>query len=188
VIDPGYVPDFHKISVIGTDAAAVRGDLSIRAEAAYTANRYLNIRKDLWGYPSVPSLGITVLNPAELKRNTLDYGIGADYRMFEDGLLTVQAQQTLIFGNTEQLYEKKIETLLWANGKIGWMNQKIETNVNIAYNPEHGDTMAKANAWYVFSDSWKAGITAIYLDGPAQSIFGRYSRNDEVEAELAYSW
>lgn len=188
-IDPGYVPDFHKISVIGMDAAAVRGDLSLRAEVAYTQDRYLNIRRELWGYPSVPSLGINPLNNSiEQKHTTLDYGLGADYRMFEDGLLTVQAQQTTIFGNTDQLYENKTETLLWANIKIGWMNQKIETNLNVAYNPEHGDNMAKANVWYVFSDSWKAGVTGITLEGPAQSIFGRYARNDEVEAELAYSW
>ncbi len=188
-IDPGYVPDFHKISVVGMDAAAVRGDLSLRAEAAYTQDRYLNIRRDFWGYPSVPSLGINLLNNSiEQKHNTLDYGIGADYRMFEDGLLTLQAQQTIIFGNTNQLYEHKAETLLWANIKIGWMNQKIETDLNVAYNPEHGDNMAKANAWYIFSDYWKAGVTAITLEGPAQSIFGRYARNDEVGAELAYSW
>ncbi len=188
-VDPGYVPDFHKINVIGMDAAAVKGDLSLRAEAAYTGDRYLNVQSELWGYPSVPSLGISPLNNSiEQKHNTLDYGLGADYRMFEDGLLTVQAQQTLIFGNINQLYENKIETLLWANMKIGWMNQKIETNLNVAYNPEHGDNMAKANIWYVLSDSWKAGITAITLEGPLQSIFGAYSRNDEVMAELAYSW
>ncbi len=188
-IDPGYVPDFHKIIVIGMDAAAVKGDLSLRAEAAYTQDRYLNIRRDFWGYPSVPSPGISPLNNSiEQKHNTLDYGLGTDYRMFEDGLLTIQAQQTIILGATDLLYEKKIETLLWANMKIGWMNQKIETNLNVAYNPEHGDNMAKANAWYIFSDSWKAGITAINLEGPTQSIFGRYSRNDELEAEIQYSW
>ena len=188
LIDPGYVPDFHRISVIGLDAAAVKGGLSIRVEAAYNFNRYLNIRRELWGYPSVPSPGIYPLNPIEQKHDTLDYGIGADYRTFEDGLLTIQAQQTIIFGNVDELYERKVETLLWANFKIGWLNRKVETNLNIAYNPEHGDTMAKANAWYVFTDSWKAGATVIGLNGPSQSIFGRYARNDQVEGELVYSW
>jgi hypothetical protein len=187
-IDPGYVPDFHRISVIGLDAAAVRGDLSLRAEAAYAMNRYLNIRRELWGYPVVPSPGVHPLNPIEQKRDTLDYGIGADYRLFEDALLTMQAQQTLILGNIDLLYEKKAETTLWANIKIGWMNQKIETNVNVAYNPEHGDTLSKASGWYVFSDAWKAGIIAISLNGPTQSIFGRFARNDQVDAELIFSW
>ena len=188
MIDPGYVPDFHRLSVIGLDAAAVRGDLSLRAEAAYSFNRYLNIRRDLWGYPIVPVPGVFPLNPIEQKHDTLDYGIGADYRTFEDGLLTMQAQQTIIFGDVNELYERKVETILWANLKIGWMNQKVETNLNIAYNPEHGATMAKANAWYVFTDSWKAGISAIDLNGPPQSIFGRYAQNDQVGAELLYSW
>jgi hypothetical protein len=188
IIDPGYVPDFHKITVIGADAAAIRGDLSLRAEIALSVNRYHNIDQSLWGYPSIPSPGIHALNPIEQKRDTLDYGVGADYRLFEDGLLTVQAQQTVILGNVDLLYENKTETILWLNLKMGWMNQKIETNVNGAFNPEHRDSMVKANAWYVFTDSWKTGITAIYLSGPPQSIFGRYSRNDEVEAEMVYSW
>ena len=188
VIDPGHVPDFHKIDVIGMDAAAVKGDLSLRAEAAYTLNRYLDINRSLWGYPTVPSPGIHPLNPIEEKHNTIDYGVGADYRLFEDALLTIQVQQTLILGNTAQLYEKNAETLLWANVKIGWMNQKIETNVNLAYNPEHGDAMTKANASYVFSDFWKMSVTAMNLHGPSQSLFGRYARNDQVEAEVAYSW
>jgi hypothetical protein len=188
VIDPGYVPDFRRISVIGMDAAAVRGDLSLRTEAAYAMNRYLNIRRELWGYPLVPSPGVHPLNPIEQKRDTLDYGIGADYRLFEDALLTMQAQQTIILGSTNLLYEKKAETTLWANLKVGWMNQKIETSVNVAYNPEHGDTLSKASGWYMFSDAWKAGVTATSLNGPAQSIFGRYSRNDQVDGELIYSW
>jgi hypothetical protein len=188
IIDPGYVPDFHRISVIGLDAAAVKGDLSIRAEVAYSFNRYLNIRRELWGYPTVPSPGMFPLNSIEQKHDILDYGIGADYRTFEDGMLTVQVQQTVTFGNVDELYERTVETILWANLKIGWLNQKVETNLNIAYNPEHGDNMAKANAWYVFTDSWKAGVTAIGLNGPPQSIFGRYARNDQATAELVYSW
>jgi len=188
VIDPGFIPDFRRIFVFGVDAAAVQGDLSLRAETAYTFNRYLNIRRELWGYPAVPMPGIYPLNPAELQRDTFDYGIGADYRLFEDGLLTVQGQQTVILGNTDLFYERKVETLLWMNLKVGWMNQRLETNLNFADNPEHGDSMIKVNAWYVLNDAWKAGITVIALDGPAQSLFGRFSRNDQTEAELIYSW
>jgi hypothetical protein len=188
IIDPGYVPDFHRISTTGIDAALVLGGLSLRAEIAYIFNRYLNIRHELWGYPLVPMPGIYPLNPIEQKHDTLDYGIGADYRLFEDGQLTVQAQQTVLQGDVALLYERKIETILWANLKASFMNQKIETNTSIAYNPEHGDRMTKANAWYVFSDSWKAGGTYIAFTGPSQSFLGRYSENDQVEAEIIYSW
>jgi hypothetical protein len=188
LIDPGYVPDFHRITAAGIDAAAVSGDLSIRAEAAYSFNRYLDIRRELWGYPAAPAPGLYLLNPIEQKHDTLDYGIGADYRLFDDGLLTLQAQQTYIFGNVDLLYERRAETIVWANVKAGFMNQKIETNFNVAYNPEHGGRMSKANAWYVFTDAWKAGVSYVAFTGPAQSFFGRYSRNDQAEAELVYEW
>ena len=100
----------------------------------------------------------------------------------------MQAQQTIILGNTEFLYDRRKETILWANLKAGWFNQKVETNVSVAYNPEHGDLMTKANAWYVFTDAWKAGATVVAFTGPDQSLFGRYSRNDQLEMELVYSW
>ena len=68
------------------------------------------------------------------------------------------------------------------------MNQKIETNLNFAYNPEHGDTRAKVSVWYVFTDSWKVGISAVAFDGPLLSLFGRYSQNDQVELDVIFSW
>jgi hypothetical protein len=188
LIDPGFVPDFHKITVLGLDAATVTGDWSLRAEMAYTFGRQFNRSQELWGYPIQPAAGIFPLNPIGEKSDTLDYGIGADYRLFEDCILTLQAQQTVILTRPATLYERNFETLLWANLKTGWMNQKIETNLTIAYNPEHGDSMAKVNAWYVFTDSWKAGITVLSFTGPQQSLFGRFSSNDQLEAELFYSW
>ena len=188
LIDPGFVPDFHRITTTGIDAAIVIGELSLRGEIGYTFNRYVNIRRELWGYPLNPAPGVFALNPIEQQHDTMDYGIGADYRLFEDGQLTVQAQQTATLGNTDLLYERKIETIIWANLKASFMNQKIETNSSIAYNPEHGGRMVKVNGWYVFTDAWKAGATYIAFTGPAQSFFGRYSRNDQVEAEIIYSW
>jgi hypothetical protein len=188
LIDPGYVPDFHKMTSFGVDAAAVKGDWSLRAEAAYSFNRRFNTRQELWGYPSTPGPGVFPLNPNEHKSDALEYGIGADYRIFEDCVLTMQAQQRVIIDRPDTLYERRFETLLWANLKAGWMNQKVETNLNLAYNPEHGDGMAKANVWYVFTDSWKAGVTAVSFTGPPQSLFGRFSENDQVEAALVYSW
>ncbi|MEE9912588.1 MAG: hypothetical protein K4571_12795 [Deltaproteobacteria bacterium] len=188
VVDPGAVPDFHKMSSFGADAAIVLGDWSLRAEAAYAVGRYFNTTVELWGYPTIPAFGTYILNPNEHKSDTLEYGIGADYRVFEDCVLTMQAQQTLILDRPDTLYNQKLETIVWSNLKNGFLNQKVETNLSIAYNPEHGAAMAKANAWYALSDAWKVGVTAVTFRGPSQSLFGRYSKNDQVELDLVFSW
>jgi hypothetical protein len=188
VVDPGAVPDFHKMSSVGFDLAFVKGDWSVRAEAAYAIGRYFNTRYELWGYPTTPSLGKFALNPNEYQSDSVAYGIGVDYLVFEDCILTMQAQQTVIIDRPNTLYYRKFETILWANLKNGFMNQKIETNLSIAYNPEHGDTMAKANAWYVFTDSWKAGLSIVSLNGPSESLYGRFSKNDQVELDIVYTW
>jgi len=188
VVDPGIVPDFHKMSSIGGDAAVVIGNWSLRAEAAYAIGRYFNTTFEQWGYPTVPAFGIFPLNPNEYKSDTLEYGIGADYRLFEDCVLTMQAQQTLLMDRPDTSYNRQFETIVWFNLKNGFLNQKIETNLNLAYNPEHGDAMARANVWYVFTDSWKIGATAVTFRGPSQSLFGRYSKNDQLEFSLVFSW
>lgn len=188
LIDPGFVPSFHKITSIGMDAAAVKGDWSLRGEGAYAFGRVFDVRQELWGYPDVLVQGVTPLNSVELQRDTLDYGLAADYRLFEDGMLTLQAQQTVIVDRPSTLFEREVETILLANLRVFWMNQKIETNLNMALNPEHGASMLRPSAYYVFNDSWKAGIIGLMLDGPSQSIFGRYAKNDQIEMMLTFSW
>ena len=187
-IDPGFVPSFNKITSLGMDAAMVAGDWSLRAEAAYTVNRAFNVRQELWGYPQSIATGLTRLPPVEVIRDTFDYGIAGDYRLFEDAILTLQAQQSLILDRPDTLYERAVETILWANLKTGWLNQKVETAVNLACNPEHGASMVKGSVNYVINDAWKIGVIGLLLDGPPQSVFGRYSMNDQVVLEAVYSW
>jgi hypothetical protein len=188
VVDPGAQADFHKMSSIGADAAFVKGNWSLRAEAAYAFGRYFNTNLEHWGYPATPMFGAYNLNPNEHKSDALEYGIGADYRVLEDCVLTMQAQQTMIIDRPDTLYSRKFETILWANLRNGFLNQKIETNLNASYNPEHGAVMAKANAWYVLTDSWKIGVTAVGFWGDSQSLFGRYKYNDQIEMDIVFSW
>jgi hypothetical protein len=182
------VPSFHRITSMGVDAALVAGDWSLRAETAYACNRAFTIRRELWENPQPQSAAPSTLSALEVTSDTLDYGIAADYRPFEDGLLTLQAQQIVILDRPDTLYDQTVETLLWANLKAGWLNQKVETSLNLAWNPEHGATMIKAGAYYVLTDFWKIGLTGLLLDGPPQSIFGRYAMNDQVALEVIYSW
>lgn len=184
----GIVPSFHKITSIGLDSAMVTGDWSLRAETAYACNRVFTVRRELWETSLSQGAGPSLLPSLEVTRDTLDYGVAADYRPFEDGLLTIQAQQSVILDRPSTLYDQTVETLLWANLKVGWLNQKVDTSLNLAWNPEHGATMIKAGAYYILTDFWKVGLTGLLLDGPPQSIFGRYAMNDQVMLEVVYSW
>jgi hypothetical protein len=47
---------------------------------------------------------------------------------------------------------------------------------------------AKANAWYVVTDWWKVGITAIGFRGDAQSFSAANQNNDQLEIDLVFSW
>lgn len=187
-IDPGYRPAFHTINVIGMDGATIIGDWSLRAEAAFTSGRTFNIRQELWGYPETFEPGTFPLNDVEVRRDTLDYGIAADYRLWEDWLLTLQAQQSEIFNRPDTLYDQERETLLWANLKIDRLVERLTINLNFAVNPEHGATMIRPTLTYTLSDNWKLGVAALLLDGPPPSIFGRYAANDQIETTLTYAW
>ena len=49
-------------------------------------------------------------------------------------------------------------------------------------------SLVKTGVLYIFSDSWKAEITTLFLSGPPQSLFGRYAANDQMGLELVYQW
>ncbi|MFH0725860.1 MAG: hypothetical protein V2B19_05850 [Pseudomonadota bacterium] len=188
LIDPGSVPDFHKMTSMGIDAAGIIGDWSLRAEAAYSLGRYFNTGRERWGYPSTFFLGKYSLNSNEHESDTLEYGIGVDYRLFEDSLLILQAQQTIIVNRPNTLYERQIETIAWATVKTGWLNQRMETNLTVACNPEHRGVFTKVNALYGITDYWKAGISAGLFAGDSQSLFGRFSKKDQLGAEIVFFW
>lgn len=183
-----FVPAFHKITSVGMDAATVIGPVSLRGETAWTSNRVFNIHPALWNDSDLQSPYTGGLSSIERECDTLDYGLAADYRPFEDGLLTIQAQQTAMLSRLDTLYERQFETLLWANLKVDWLNQKIETHGNLAYNPEHGASMIRAGITYVLNDAWKTNLTAVILSGPPQSLFGKYAMNDQIRLELVYQW
>ena len=187
-IDPGLVPAFHRITSFGLDGAVVLGDWSLRGEAAATLNRGFNLQPELWGYPAHPATGVTQLPDIELTRDTLDYGLAADYRLVEDVILTLQAQQTIIIDRPAGLYDRSCETILWANLRVYFLNQKLETTLNPVYNPEHGAGMLRAGITYIITDAWKTSLTGLILDGPPASLFGRYAANDQLSLELVYAW
>ena len=172
-------PAFHRITSVGLDTATTLGPIGLRGEAAWTWNRAVNVKPD--NREGIASSQIE-------RTNAMDYGIALDYRPFEDGLLTLQAQQTALISSPEALSNQDFETLIWADLKIFWWNQKVETGCNGAYNPEHAASMIRAMVTYVFSDSWKTILTLYVLDGPPQSIFGRYAMNDQLRLELVYQW
>ena len=61
----------------------------------------------------------------------------------------MQAQQTVIFDRIDALYERKIETILWANLKVGWMKQKARQTSLSRTTPSTGSHMTTAKAYHV---------------------------------------
>ena len=71
-----------------------------------------NIRREHRGRSGRPRTWRVPLDPVKHKSDELDYGIGVDYRLFEDGLLTNQTPQTIFILRPDTLYERKAETIL----------------------------------------------------------------------------
>lgn len=181
-------PVFHTITSVGMDAATVLGPMSFRGEMAWTHNRVFNISPELWANANEDVSNQDGLSAIEQASDTIDYGLAADYRPVEDSLVTIQVQQTILLSRPDNLYEQQVESLVWANLKQDWLNQKVETHCNFAYNPEHGSTMLRTGISYVVSDALKTNLTAIFLSGPPQSLFGRYGMNDQIRLELVFQW
>lgn len=187
-VNPGYAPDFNRMTSIGVDGATVLGNWSLRAEGAYRLDKHFVIRPDSWGYPSWAWPGKYSLNDASCPSDALEYGAGLDYRLMEDCLLTTQIQQTVILDHIAAMADDRIETLFWASITRWWIQHRLETSASVAINPEHGDSMSKISTWYSWTDRWKTGITLLDFQGPRNSLFGRFDQNDQIEFACVYSW
>ncbi len=100
------------MSSIGIDAATVKGDWSIRAEAAY-ASVVTSTRKENCGdYRLVIAPRLIQAEPERNhKSDTIEYGVGVDYAFSRIVCLSMQGPADVIMNRPETHYDRKFETL-----------------------------------------------------------------------------
>jgi hypothetical protein len=166
-----FAPRYDRIWQAGTTVSKDFGEVVLRAEAVYADGR------------NFATTDVTVPNGV-VGRDTLDWVVSADFTVFGDGRLNLQAFQRLYFGGSA-------EAVALDAGDFGasiLLSKKVTATVEpeILYIQTFGGggglIRPRVN-WLPFKNT-KIGLGVDIFTGPIDGLFGRYNNRDRVYTEV----
>ncbi|MGH7894975.1 MAG: hypothetical protein ACREQL_09910, partial [Candidatus Binatia bacterium] len=185
----------------GADWSAVLAGATARAEVAVFQNRpYLAITRDLiadalqpaqvakYGPPLIVK-GHARVPLGELfpRRNSVEWGVGADY-LIQGFLPLLQVGQVIFTDSGPPQLLSNPETRLIGSIRRRFLQDTLEAEVRGVYAFER-------RAWFVFprityrlGDNWRLRTGYLGIGGPLDSYIGQFHANDEFVFEARYSF
>ena len=176
-------PTYHRIQVIGADAATVLGPYGFRGEVAYTFTEHS--QNDQVKSPFFflvlgadrTFLGSLNINAQFVLRVISDYTNPIDVpNPINRGVFTEQATIN------NQLDRVQESITLRVNKK--WLNETLETEVASIVNLARLDYAVRPKAKYSITDRLKATVGGDIFRGPTPSFFGRLRDNSTAYVEI----
>jgi hypothetical protein len=180
-------PTYHKIQVVGADAATVWGPYGFRAEMAYTFTDHSN-------NPQVKSpFFFMVLGADRTFLGSLNVNLQFILRVISDfvdpnsvpnpAARAVAIEQATINSQLDQVQES---ISLRINKK--WLNETLETEVASVFGIVRGDYAVRPKAKYAITDRLRATVGGDIFRGPTPSFFGRIRDNSTAYVELRWDY
>lgn len=199
-------PEFHRMQVYGMDLAAGWGSMTLRAEAAYIKNRFINVGLqaldelvDQFELPPLSDLtfisqpnGIQIQFPYSPKiaypKNVLSSGGGVDYQ-WGNHLLTLQViGETILNPHGETLIYEDVEIFIVFGTHSRFKEDTLQVEAGLLCNPMEELWIGSMDTTYAVTDAITVGFNLLVMDGKSMSPFGQFSRNDQIEFFARYSF
>lgn len=201
-------PISGRITLAGGDVAVeAGGGFTVRAEGAWSANRFLprtvqdlvsteNLSRVIGG-PNKRARTAVELNlghhvPVDLgnlfvRRDTVDWGVGIDYR-YRGFTPVLQVNQTLVLDNTTNLLVSNVDTHVFFVVRKPWLADRLQTDVGVVQGFERSYTTGVARATYSITDHWRVRLGYLLIAGTRNTEIGQFHDNDEGYVQLRYSY
>jgi len=176
-------PTYHKVQVIGADAATVLGPYGLRAEAAYTFTEHSENNQ-------VKSpFFLMVLGADRTFLGSLNINAQFVLRVISDYTNPINVQNPInraVFTEqatiNNQLDQVQESISLRINKK--WLNETLETEVASIVNLARLDYAVRPKAKYAITDRLKATVGGDIFRGSTPSFFGRLRDNSTAYVEI----
>jgi hypothetical protein len=196
-------PEFRGIDAWGADVAYALEHFTVRGEGAFIRGRpftrdlrfLVTDPRQLVG-PVLNALAVLAdprsgghaaveLPPSVLRRDAVEWGVGADYT-YEGYLLLLQVNQTDVLHNDVELLIKDIETRLVANLRKSFLSDSLKTQLVAVQAIESDYTLLRPRVTYAVTDHLSAEVGYLFIAGRARSVGGQFRRNDQGWVQLEY--
>ena len=205
--DATLLPRFERIQLFGGDVAVTLDRLTARAEAAFGLDRPLpRSIEDLLAADTISgALGTpeeaiaqgTRLQMGEripidlgnlfVTRNTIEWGVGADYT-YRGWTPLLQMNQTVVLDNDTKLLLSNIDTQLMLVVRKAFFAERLTTEIAAVQGLARGYTLGTARFTYAFTDHLRVRLGYVLIAGSRQTLIGQYHDNDEGFVQIRYSY
>ena len=214
-VDVSVVPTLHRITMVGGDMAVPIWLLALRAEAAWIHGRFhpLLIRDQIGTDPrllatlraAAARVAMTgrrervalPLPPTELRRETLQYGLGFDLNVNEPlsralvrsealagTFVLVQLIETVIFDHDAPFISDEVEHLLASTLRRSFRDERIWTELKVVYNPNHGDYILWPQLTWKLTPLTHLLFEARVIGGDPTQPIGQYRDYDGIRVGM----
>lgn len=193
-------PVFDRIRSAGGDLGWRVFDATVRLEAAYLFDRpYPRTLRDVLASEQIGAVDEVALfrsgeqvvpvtlAPINVRRNAIEWGVGAD-TYFGDTFVLVQANQTTLLRNDVDLLVSDYETRIALTVRRSFVDDRLKAELAGLYGMQGVYGMAHPRLTYVVNDHFDVRVGYLAIEGHEKSVLGQYRRNDEayVRARLLF--
>ena len=168
-VEPGY----RRTAVLGGSASNAFGNLTVRAEVAYTTRRFLPVDDP---------------NDRDGVAQTGEFGavLGFDWYGIPETLLSAQVFQTVLTDHPSGLLRDRIDTNVTLLARRQFRNETLTIETIWIHNLNQGDGLLRPKASYELRDDLQIWFGVDLFYGTRDGVFGEFGRDDRVV--LGFEW
>lgn len=194
-LDVRLRPAFERYRSLGADFETAIGAVTVRGEGAFRFRRpYSFDLRALQGLIEQNQAAVEQLAafqpvdvPAFVKRDAVDWGLGADYTTH--GLLTLlEVQQLVLLHNDQRLLVRDVDTRIALVLQKSFLDDRLHARATGLWGIESGYELVRGELTYDFTDHLSARVGILGIWGSANSLIGQYEANSEAYAAMRYSF
>ena len=164
-------PQHPRVHVVGATLGKSFEPVVVRAEAAYTIGKR---------YETTDPLDLDGV----VRRDTLDWLVGVDYTFFERLDTALQLSQKVLMGSATNLTRPgvaaRVTTWLALRLTTGFFDNTLNPTLLFVVGANRGDFRLSPRLDYLVSGAVTLSIGADLFEGPRQTLYGQFDRNDRV--------
>src|SRR6267378_3237879 len=164
-------PQHPRVHVVGATLGKSFEPVVVRAEAAFTIGKR---------YETTDPLDLDGV----VRRDTLDWLVGVDYTFFERLDTALQLSQKVLMGSATNLTRPgvvaRVTTSLALRLTTGFFDNTLNPTVLFVTGINRGDFRLSPRIDYLVSGAATLSVGADLFEGPHQTLYGQFDRNDRV--------
>lgn len=168
-------PEYERAHLIGGTFSKAFGDLTVRGEIGYTADRALSVGNPL------DADGID-------KSDVVAAVVGLDWTGFGDFFISFQMFQDYLLDEPRALFRPEADSTATLFVRRRFLNETVSVELRWLANANDGDGLIRPKISYDIDDALSVWAGADIFYGDGDGIFGQFNSNDRAVFGVAYGF